>query len=77
MSKSKSFTGPLAEHIQKFLDEKRALVFKYEEQERVLLHIRCRHSMNKCVQACLDRGTSRLFTFSLVIHHMPCGMSSR
>lgn len=36
MSKSKIFTGPLAEHIQKFLDEKRALGFKYEEQERVL-----------------------------------------
>lgn len=36
MSKNKTFTGPLAEHIQRFLNEKRSLGYKYEEQERVL-----------------------------------------
>lgn len=36
MSRNKAFTGPLAEHIQNFLDEKRALGFKYEEQARLL-----------------------------------------
>ncbi|MEI3339696.1 MAG: hypothetical protein V8R80_06905 [Eubacterium sp.] len=36
MSKNKTFTGPLAEHIQNFLNEKRTLGYKYEEQERVL-----------------------------------------
>ena len=36
MSKNKTFTGPLAEHIQSFLNEKRSLGYKYEEQERVL-----------------------------------------
>ena len=36
MSKNKTFTGPLAEHIHKFLNEKRSLGYKYEEQERVL-----------------------------------------
>ena len=36
MSKNKTFTGPLAEHIQNFLNEKRSLGYKYEEQERVL-----------------------------------------
>ena len=37
MSKNKTFTGPLAEHMQNFLAEKRLLGFKYEEQERQLL----------------------------------------
>ena len=37
MSKNKSFTGPLAEHLRGFLDEKRSLGFKYEEEERVLV----------------------------------------
>ena len=36
MSKNKTFTGPLAEHIRNFLNEKRTLGYKYEEQERVL-----------------------------------------
>ena len=36
MSKNKTFTGPLAEHIQNFLNEKRSLGYKYEEQERLL-----------------------------------------
>ncbi len=36
MSKNKSFTGPLAAHLRSFLDEKRSLGFKYEEEERVL-----------------------------------------
>lgn len=35
MSKNKTFTGPLAEHIRNFLNEKRTLGYKYEEQERV------------------------------------------
>ena len=35
MSKNKTFTGPLAEHIQNFLNEKRSLGYKYEEQERL------------------------------------------
>ena len=36
MSKNKTFTGPLAEHIQNFLNEKRSLGYKYEEQARLL-----------------------------------------
>ena len=36
MSRNKTFTGPLAEHIQNFLNEKRSLGYKYEEQERIL-----------------------------------------
>lgn len=36
MSKNRTFTGPLAEHIQNFLNEKRSLGYKYEEQERIL-----------------------------------------
>lgn len=36
MSKNKTFTGPLAEHMQSFLKEKRALGYKYEGQERLL-----------------------------------------
>ena len=36
MSKNKIFTGPLAIYIQNFLDEKRTLGLKYEENERLL-----------------------------------------
>lgn len=36
MLKTDKFTGPLAPHLQGLLDEKRALGFKYGEQERLL-----------------------------------------
>ena len=36
MSQRKSFTGPLAGHMQRMLDEKRSLGYKYDEQERLL-----------------------------------------
>lgn len=36
MLKNNTFTGPLAEHLQNFLDEKHSLGYKYEEQERLL-----------------------------------------
>lgn len=37
MSKKKTFNGPLSAHMKDFLNEKRALGYKYEEEERLLL----------------------------------------
>jgi integrase len=36
MSKNNVFTGPLAGHLRGLLEEKRALGFKYDEQERIM-----------------------------------------
>lgn len=36
MSRNKVFTGPLAEHLQGLLEEKRSLGYKYEEQARLM-----------------------------------------
>ena len=41
MLNSNNFNGPLSNYIKGFLEEKRNLGFKYEEQERLLIRDVC------------------------------------